>query len=322
MSETASTPTSNKGQRPQDLDPPALRRQAVRLARASQPPWLNVEAAQRMAERLPFIKLQPARVLDTSPALGASADLLRQAYPAAEMLWHEDDAALAERADRDRAPGWWRRLTGAPSARVQALPARPEVQLLWSNMALHAQAELPTLLAQWQDSLAVGGFIMFSCLGPDSFVELRPLYTAKGWGRPAPDWWDMHDIGDLVLKAGFADPVMDQQRLTLTWASPERLLADLRALGGNVAPARFQGLRGRRWKAELLAQLEGLRDREGRLALSVELVFGHAFKAAPRLTVASETHVSVDAMRASLRQGRRGSENADLRSGASPGGVG
>lgn len=322
MSETASAPTSNKGQRPQDLDPAALRRQSARLAGAAQPPWLSVEAAQRMAERLPFIKLQPTRVLDASPALGASAELLRRAYPDAEMLWHEDDAELAARADRDRAPGWWGRLTGASSGRVQALPARPEVQLLWSNMALHAQADLPALLAQWQNSLAVGGFVMFSCLGPDSFVELRPLYERLGWGRPAPDWWDMHDIGDLVLKAGFADPVMDQQRLTLTWASPERLLADLRALGGNVAPTRFQGLRGRRWHQQLLEHLQDLRDREGRLVLTVELVFGHAFKAAPRLKVASETHVSVDAMRASLRQGRLGSENADLRSGTAPGGVG
>jgi malonyl-CoA O-methyltransferase len=322
MNETASPPTSNKGRRPQDLDPPALRRQAARLARAAEPPWLNVEVAQRMAERLPFIKLLPARVLDASPALGASADLLRKVYPGAELLWHEDVAALAARAEQERVPTWWRRLTGASSGRVESLPPRPEVQLLWSNMALHARADLPELLSQWQASLAVGGFVMFSCLGPDSFVELRPLYERQGWGRPAPDWWDMHDIGDLVLKAGFADPVMDQQRLTLTWATPERLLVDLRALGGNVSPARFQGLRGRRWKAELLTQLEGLRDREGRLALTVELVFGHAFKAAPRLAVASETHVSVDAMRASLRQGRRGSENADLRSGVPPGGVG
>lgn len=322
MSETAPAPTSNKGPRPQDIDDEARRRQSSRLAGAAQPPWLHAEAAARMAERLPFIKLQPARVLDVSPALGASGALLRQAYPDAEMLWHEDDAALIARAEQDRAPNWWRRLAGGTSGRVEALPARPEVQLLWSNMALHAQSDLPALLARWQASLAVGGFVMFSCLGPDSFVELRPLYARQGWGRPAPDWWDMHDIGDLVLKAGFADPVMDQQRLTLTWASPERLLEDLRALGGNLAPGRFAGLRGRRWRAQLLEQLQGLRDREGRLALTVELVFGHAFKAAPRLTVASETNISVDAMRASLRQGRRGSENADLRLDAAPGAVG
>jgi len=258
-----------------------------------------------MAERLTFIKLQPARVLDASPALGASAELLRLAYPNAEVLWHEADAALAARAGESRRRNWWQKLRGAPSGgQVQVLPARPEVEMLWSNMALHAAVDLPALLAHWQASVAVGGFVMFSCLGPDSFIELRPLYARRGWGRPAPDWWDMHDVGDLVLKAGFADPVMDQERLRLTWSSPENLLADLQALGGNLAPTRFAGLRGRAWHRALLAELETLRDAEGKLALTLELVFGHAFKAAPRLAVAAETHVSVDAMRATLRKGR------------------
>lgn len=306
MSEPVSIPSSNKGPRPQDLDPAALRHQACRLAAVAQPPWLHAEVARRMAERLPFIRLQPTRVLDAAPALGASGELLRQAYPGAEMLWHEAEPVLAARAARARPQGWWQKLRGAPSGRVDALPVRPEVELLWSNMALHAAADLPGLLSDWQASLAVGGFVMFSCLGPDSFVELRPLYARNGWGRPAPDWWDMHDIGDLVLKAGFADPVMDQERLTLTWSSAESLLADLRALGGNVAPARFAGLRGRRWRGAMLDALDGLRDREGRLALTLELVFGHAFKAAPKLAVAGETRVSVDAMRQALRVGRRG----------------
>lgn len=304
MSEPVPAPTSNKGPRPQDLDEPAVRHQARRLARAEQPPWLHAEVASRMAERLPLIKLQPARVLDASPALGASAELLRLAYPKADMLWHEADAALAGRAAGTRSLSWWQKLRGASSGRVDVLPARPEVELLWSNMALHTCADLPGLFAQWQASIAVGGFVMFSCLGPDSFVELRPIYARNGWGRPAPDWWDMHDIGDLVLKAGFADPVMDQERLRLTWASPERLLADLRALGGNLAPMRFAGLRGRAWMRRVIAELDTLRDAEGRLVLTLELVFGHAFKAAPRLTVAAETHVSVDAMRANLRKGR------------------
>ncbi|MFT7723331.1 MAG: methyltransferase domain-containing protein [Roseateles sp.] len=304
MSEPAPPPTSNKGPRPQDLDAAALRHQARRLARAGQAPWLHAEVARRMAARLPLIKLQPARVLDASPALGASAELLRLAYPGAEMLWHEADPVLAARAAGERAQTWWRRLRGAGAGQLPALPARPAVELLWSNMALHASADLPGLLAQWQASLAVGGFVMFSCLGPDSFVELRALHAREGWGRPAPDWWDMHDVGDLVLRAGFADPVMDQERLRLTWASPESLLADLRALGGNLAPGRFAGLRGRGWRRRLVAALETLRGADGRLALTVELVFGHAFKAAPRRAVAPETHVPVDDLRASLRQGR------------------
>jgi malonyl-CoA O-methyltransferase len=304
MSEPVPTPSSNKGPRPQDIDAAAVRHHARRLARAAQPPWLHAEVARRMAERLDYIKLKPRRVLDVAPALGASDAALRAAYPDAEMLWHEADAVLAGRAEQSRARGWWQRLRGAPDGRVVTLPAVPGVDLLWSNMALHASVDLPGELAAWQASLAAEGFVMFSCLGPDSFIELRTLFARQGLGRPAPDWWDMHDLGDLMLKAGFADPVMDQERLTLTWASPQSLLADLRALGGNLAPTRFPGLRGRRWSAQLTQALEGLRDDSGKLALTLELVYGHAFKAQPRLTMAAETRVSVDAMRASLRQGR------------------
>lgn len=305
MSEPAPPPSSNEGRRPQDLDPAALARQQRRLAGA-EPPWLHAEVARRMAERLPFIKLQPRRVLDATPVLGASQELLREAYPQAELLWHEAPGPLLARAQRELAPGWWQRLRGGGAARVEQLPAQPAVDLLWSNLALHACPDLPALLAAWQASLAVDGFVMFSCLGPDSFVELRPLWAEAGWGRPAPDWWDMHDLGDLLVQAGFADPVMDQERLRLTWSEPEKLLADLRALGGNLAPTRFAGLRGRGWRRELLRRLERLRDDQGRLVLTLELVSGHALKAAPRLTVAAETRVSVDSLRSALKSGRRG----------------
>ena len=112
----------------------------------------------------------------------------------------------------------------------------------------------------------------------------------------------MHDIGDLVVGTGFADPVMDQERISLTWGEPEALLKDLRALGGNVAPDRFAGLRGRGWRRELLAALEGLRGADGRLRLTLEMVYGHAFKAAPKLKMQPETHVSLDQMREMVRQ--------------------
>ena len=304
MTEPAVPPRPSQGPRPQDIDPAAVRRQSQRLALAPNPPWLHAEVAQRMAERLGFITLKPQRVLDVTPTLGASRDVLRAAYPKAEWLWHESNPGLAACARRQRALSWWQRLRTAPDGELTSLPAKPAVDLVWSNMALHASSDLPGELAAWQSSLATDGFVMFSCLGPDSFIELRALFTQKGFGRAAPDWWDMHDVGDLMLKAGFADPVMDQERLTLTWETPQRLLADLRALGGNLAQTRFAGLRGRRWAAQLNAALEGLRDASGRLSLSLEVVYGHAFKAAPRLPVAVETRVSVEAMRATLKQGR------------------
>ncbi|MDN3921009.1 biotin synthase [Roseateles violae] len=290
--------------RPQQLDPRALRQQASRLARSETPPWLHAEVAQRMAERLAIIKQQPRRVLQWSAFLGAGGAALASAYPQAEQLCVEPLPALLARSQATHKRSWLRTLQGRSRTRVLAAGEALEapVELVWANMALHGCVDPPAVLAEWQAALAVDGFLMFSCLGPDSFVELRPLYAQLGWGRPAPDWWDMHDIGDLLVAAGFADPVMDQERISLSWGEPEALLRDLRALGGNLAPQRFAGLRGRTWRAALLQALERLRGSDGRLRLSLEIVYGHAFKPAPKPRLQAETQVSLDQMREMVRR--------------------
>jgi malonyl-CoA O-methyltransferase len=168
-------------------------------------------------------------------------------------------------------------------------------------MMLHAVPDPPSLLVRWQRLLASEGFAMFSCLGPDSLRELRGLYRQHGWPTPAPAFVDMHDLGDMLVHAGFADPVMDQETLTLTWDTPQALLAELRSIGGNAAPERFAALRTARWREHLHAALQSLADADGRLRLSFEIVYGHAFKAAPRAPLTAETAVSLDDMRAMVR---------------------
>lgn len=286
----------------QQIDARALVHQLRRLARTDDPPWLHAEISRRMAERLPVIKLQPERVLQWSAFLGGSGADLRQAYPQAAQLLVEPVPALRERSLAQH-KGWWQVLRGAakPSVSLPQQAGEGVAQLLWANMYLHLSPDPEALLKLWHRALAVDGFVMFSCLGPDSLRELRPLYEALGWGLPGPEWIDMHDVGDMLVGAGFADPVMDQERITLTWDQPERLLADLRALGGNLSPARFAGLRSRAWRGRLLQALEDLRGPDGRLQLSLELVYGHAFKPVPKLKMAAETRVSLDQMRTMVR---------------------
>ncbi len=284
------------------IDPQAVLHQRRRLLKAAEAPWLNREVSRRMAERLQVIKLQPATVLQWSAWLGGSQDDLSAAYPQARQIWVDLDDARAPQA------GFMDKLLrrAVPQHRRPEQVEAGGVELLWANMCLHGSNQLSTLLQAWQRALAVDGFLMFSCLGPDSFVELRPLYAREGWGEPAPPWIDMHDIGDELVQAGFADPVMDQELLTLTWTSPERLLDDLRQLGGNVSPQRFPGLRGRNWRGRLVQRLESLRGADGLLRTRVELIYGHAFKPAPRARLAAETAVSLDDMRAMVRKpGRR-----------------
>jgi malonyl-CoA O-methyltransferase len=168
-------------------------------------------------------------------------------------------------------------------------------------MMLHAVVDPARLVAQWQQLLAVDGFVMFSCLGPGSLRALNECYARLGWGVPLADFVDMHDLGDMLVQAGFADPVMDQEVLTLSWDSAEALLKELRTLGVNASPQRFAGLRTPRWRQRLLAELETLARPDGRIHLSFEIAYGHAFKAAPRAPLAAETRVSVDDMRAMVR---------------------
>jgi malonyl-CoA O-methyltransferase len=147
---------------------------------------------------------------------------------------------------------------------------------------------------------------MFSCFGPDTLAELRVVYAAAGWPPPAVEFTDMHDIGDALVQAGFADPVMDQETLSLTWPTPQALLAELRGLGGNAHPRRFAGLRTPRWRERFHAALRERADAEGRLRLRFEVIYGHAFKPVPRPRVAEQTSVSLDDMKAMVRAKRQG----------------
>ena len=173
--------------------------------------------------------------------------------------------------------------------------------MVWANMMLHAVVDPPKLFARWHGLLKNEGFVAFSCLGPDTLRELRKLYAALRWPPPTPGFVDMHDLGDMMVGAGFADPVMEQETLTLTWVDVETLLLELRQLGGNTAPDRFVGLRTPRWRQRLVAALGANAGADGRISLSVEVAYGHGFKAAPRARAGEPVAVSLDDMRAMVR---------------------
>jgi malonyl-CoA O-methyltransferase len=289
------------------LDAAAVDHAVRRLAAAATPPWLHAEVARRLGERLALVRARPAKLLDWSAFLGAGAAVLQAAQPQAERVVVEPHPALAARASHAPRGGWLARLRrpAAPPALDLEAPGDARVGLVWSNMALHAVADPPRLFALWERVLAADGFVMFSCLGPGTLPELRALYAAQGWGVPTQPFVDMHDLGDMLVHAGFADPVMDQELLTLTWPDAGALLAELRGLGGNAAPNRCPGLRTPRWRARLAAALAASAGADGRIALRFEVVYGHAFKAAPRLRADAPTRVSLEDMRALVKTPRR-----------------
>ena len=258
-----------------------------------------------MAERLSIVRLQPQTVLEWAPRVGGGSAALHLAYQKARFVAVEPlpAARTAPAAERP----WWSLRRAAPVPLAPADVTAGAAQLLWSNMGLHGAMTPQKLFRQWHRALAVEGFLMFSTLGPGTLEALRGLYRAEGWALPYAPFVDMHDLGDMLVAAGFADPVMDQETITLTWASADACLAELRSLGGNVALQRHTGLRTPRWRQRLgqALQEQVATTSDGRIALSFEVVYGHAFRPPPRPRLAAETTVPLEDMRAMMRAGQR-----------------
>lgn len=298
-------------ERPPTIDPAA----ALRWHRAAPAtsPWLHEEVARRMEQRLQWIRQAPAAWCHWEPVRGGlqAHALLRARYPQAPCHVVETTPRRQALAEQALSPAWWsaERWKGG-AVRFEA-PAPGAVQMLWANMQLHMAADPQALIAQWQQALSADGYLMFSCLGPDTLRELHALYAALGWPPPAHACTDMHDWGDMLLAHGFAEPVVDMEHITLTFPSAARLLQELRELGGNLHPDRFAGLRGRRWKARLeqaLTERLARPEHGGQLALTFEIIYGHAYKPLPRkpgVPVADESAVSLQDMRAMLRGNRQ-----------------
>lgn len=237
----------------------------------------------RMLERLQYVKAAPRRVLDAGCGLGRELKGLARRYPGAQQVALDISCGMLRSAARR---GVLRRLFGgrAPLAvcgDIGRLPlATASVGMVWSNMALHWAGEPLAALREFHRVLESEGLLMLSTLGPDTLRELR---AAAGEAR-VHRFADLHDIGDMLVAAGFSAPVMDAERLTIVYPGGEALLADLRASGQTSAlAARPRGLAGRGFRSALLERL-GAQRREAGLQVTFEVVYGHAWKPAPAQT--------------------------------------
>ena len=262
----------------------------------TQSPWLHEEIARRMMQRLDFITLQPRNWLHWHAAQGGlqAHTALQQRYPQA-TAWHAPAANVTS--------------STASSATDTAVatsppPAAHSIDMLWANMALHTATDPLAVLKQWRQWLSPTGFVMFSTLGPDTLHELRQLYQQRGWPPPCHSFTDMHDWGDMLLQAGFADPVIDTERITLTFTSHQRLLQELRELGRNLAASRSHATHSHGWLAELHQAISTLAQADGSLPLTFEVIYGHAVQSSQSSDETGATTIDLVHMRHMLRNWR------------------
>lgn len=282
-----------------------VRRLFSEPARSAGSQFLRREIAARMVERLSLIKTRPAQVLDAGCGEGDDLMALAQTFPDAALLGIDASVAMLQLA-RERAlqsgsrlqsllrrwlarpqPAQVPRLACADFSRLPLAAASAD--LLWSNLALHWHPQPHRVLQEWARILRVDGLLMFSTFGPDTFAQLRDAYAAIGERAPVLPFVDLHDYGDMMVEAGFADPVMDMEKMNITYSSANALLSDVQSFGGNPLEARQPGLKGRRRQQALLQALESQKKADGRISLTIEAVYGHAFKPLPRKTPAGES---------------------------------
>ena len=274
-------------------------------ARVAEAEFLRREIASRMHERLQLVKVNPLRVLDAGCGTGPDLPALQKSYPAAQILGVDTSPAMIAAARGQATKSGLSQLIGkllpAKSgidylcADMADLPlARNNVDLVWSNLALHWHPQPDRVFAEWQRVLKVGGLLMFSCFGPDTLQELRTAFAEVDLAPHTLPFVDMHDFGDQLVEAGFAEPVMDMEKITVTYDTAEKLLADARALGGNPLQTRRQGLLGKQAYQRMLQGLEKQRRADGKLALTFEVIYGHAFRPAARVTSSGEAIIRFD----------------------------
>lgn len=277
-------------------DKRAVRRAFDRAAAFDGASAVHDEARSRLLERLDFFRLEPELIVDLGSATGRGAGALAARFPAAKVLALDVSLSMLRAARGTRAAGM-----GFVGGDAESLPlGSGTVQLIFANLCLPF-CRPDRVFAEAARVLAAGGLLVFSTVGPDTLQEVRRAWAGVDDRIHVHAAFDLHDLGDLALSSGLEEPVVDVDRLRVSYRDVAALVGDLRACGAvNTAAGRRRGLTGaQRWRA-FERRLGGGADAAGRLTVSVELVLGQAWGRGPGprgVRDPGEIAIPVDAVR-------------------------
>ncbi|MFQ6021344.1 MAG: malonyl-ACP O-methyltransferase BioC [Acidiferrobacterales bacterium] len=251
---------------------------------------LQREIANRMLERLDLIRCSPQRVLDVGCRTGHCSRALQKRYKGAVIVGVDLAYGMARAAQTQT---HWRTRQRFVCGDAETLPvADAAVDMIVSNLTLQ-WCTPDTVFQEFARVLRPGGVLMFTSFGPDTLHELRAAWRAVDERPHVHTFLDMHDVGDALVRAGFAEPVMDVEHFTLTYPDVMALLRDLKRLGAhNVDRDRLRGLTGKASFASFKSAYEA-HARDGLIPASYEAVYGHAWAAESRSRVRSARSVSI-----------------------------
>ena len=256
--------------------------------------FVHSTTREGLLARLSPMLIDAKTVVDLGCATGTASSALSRQFRRARIISIDLSHQMLRQAQRKRS--LFSRGTMI-QANAVALPlASQSVDLVFSNMLLPWVSEPATLFAEIARVLRTDGLFVFSALGPDSLKELRQAWQDVGNGAHVNRFLDMHEFGDAAVRSGLRDPVLDIDRLQVTYEKPQALFDDLTAMGGrNSLLNRRRSLLGTSRFEAMTGALAGV----GALTLDLELIYGHCWGSGAR---PDGDEVRIDA----LQIGRRG----------------
>ena len=235
---------------------------------------LQYDIAERVLERLDVIRTDIRTVLDIGCGTGYCTRALAKRYPRANVIGMDLSPAMVSLANAQRG---WRRRSRYLSGDAEALPfASQSVDLLFSNLAIQ-WCDPDRVFAEFARVLRPGGVLMFTTFGPDTLMELREAWRQVNDAPHVHTFVDMHDLGDALMRAGLAEPVMDVETLVVQYPDVAGVMRDLKGIGAyNMDPGRVRGLTGKQSYRNFHSAYEAMAI-EGKIPATYEAVFGHAW---------------------------------------------
>ncbi len=261
---------------PFDIDLARVRRSFGRSAHGyDAAAVLQARVREELLARLDVVRLEPAVVLDLGAGTGHASIALRRRYRSSQVVALDlAEGMLREAGRRQTLLRRFRRVC----AEAAKLPLRDAtVDLVFSNLMLQWCPDPDLVFRECRRTLRPGGLLTFTTFGPDTLVELRRAWEAADGYTHVNRFIDMHDLGDALVRAGFAEPVLDVERFTLTYAEVRDLMRDLKTIGAhNSNVGRPRGLTGKGALARMIEAYEGYRH-DDRLPATYEVVYGQAW---------------------------------------------
>lgn len=258
---------------------------------------LEREIESRLLERVGFLRVDPGLVVDIGCGTGSASKALATRFAEARVIALDWSCAMLHQAGNTDGEKLWLLCTDMHSLPLAARSA----DLIFSNLALQWSSDLPAVFHEFRRIMKPEAMLVFTCYGPDTLQELKQAWRAMDELPHVHDFPDMHDIGNELMLAGFREPVMDVERLTLEYPDVMAMMRELKGSGAhNVATHRFRGLTGKSRLLGMRQAYEQFRHND-RYPASYEIIYGAAFAPAEGQPVRSHdgdiVTFSVDALR-------------------------